>query len=103
MIGSVDVVQSGSALYKAKKGLIKIKLEVDEGRIKDLRIEGDFFFYPEDRLWDLEKNLVGCKVEVEELTQRIAEFYKSNDISSPGVKPEDFAKAIILAAKSVAV
>ena len=93
-------MQSGSASYKAKKGLIKIKLEVDEGRIKDIRIEGDFFFYPEDKLWDLEKNLVGCKAEVEELTQRITEFYRSNGISSPGVEPEDFAKAITLAAKS---
>lgn len=93
-------MQSGSASYKAKKGLIKIKLEVDEGRIRDIRIEGDFFFYPEDKLWDLEKNLVGCKTEVEDLTQRIVEFYRSNGISSPGVEPKDFAKAIILAVKS---
>ena len=91
----------GSAKYKARKGLINIKLKLDKGKIESIRIEGDFFFYPEDKLWDLEKALLGCDIEIGKITRRIAEFYKSNGISSPGVEPEDFAKAITLAARSV--
>ena len=90
----------GSAKYKARKGLINVKLNLDKGRIEDIRIEGDFFFYPEDKLWDLEKALLGCEVETGKLTHRIVEFYESNGISTPGIEPEDFVKAIILAAET---
>ena len=91
---------TGSSKYKAEKGLIKIKLDLEDGKIDKITIEGDFFFYPEDKLWDLEKALIGCEVEEEKLTERIAEFYRRMNVSSPGVKPEDFTKAITLAFNS---
>lgn len=91
---------TGSSRYKAEKGLIKIKLDLEDGKISKITITGDFFFYPEDKLWDLEKTLIGCKVEEEKLTERITEFYRKMNVSSPGVKPEDFTKAITLAVDS---
>ena len=48
------------ASYKAAKGLIRIKATVDGEKIKDIQIAGDFFMYPEDRLWELERNCEPC-------------------------------------------
>ena len=36
-------------VYKAAK-LIKVKLNIENRKIKDIRITGDFFMYPEDAI-----------------------------------------------------
>lgn len=85
----VEVVQR---MWKAPGGLIRAIVEVKEGRIADISLSGDFFFYPADKLESLESALVG--VELGAVESAIAEFYRREGIESPGVTPADFAKAL---------
>lgn len=82
----------GESQHKAVKGIIKISVNTDRKIIRWINISGDFFLYPEDMLWELEKKLVG--VNTDEVLTTIREFYKEKGIVSPGVTPKDFAEAI---------
>jgi len=86
--------------YKAMKGLIRIRMEMGNGTIKGLEISGDFFMYPEDMLWELEGFLMGKRIDMASLVDEISGFYDRFGVRSPGVVPEDFAKAILLASES---
>ena len=81
--------------YKASKGLIKVKARATAGRLTEIQISGDFFMYPEDRLWDLEQSLVGTETKRDEILSKVKTFYTREKILSPGVTPEDFTEAII--------
>ncbi len=83
------------SIYKAKGGLIRIKIK-GEDKIEKIVITGDFFFYPENELENLEKYLIGTKISEEEVYKSIKKFYKEKNIESPGLNPEDLTKAIIL-------
>lgn len=85
-------VQVWQKAYKAPGGLIRVIAEVQEGVIADISLSGDFFFYPAERLADLERALVG--VRVEEVEQAIARFYAEHGVESPGVTPADFAAVL---------
>ena len=50
----------------------------------------DFFFFPAERLEDLEASLVGAPVG--EVEQTVARFYAEHKVESPGVTPADFAQ-----------
>lgn len=81
--------------YKAAKGLIKVKAKVESGSLQEIQISGDFFMHPEDRLWDLERVLVGTEVNRDKFVSKLKNFYEQEGILTPGVVPEDFAEAII--------
>ncbi len=78
--------------YKAPGGLIRALVEVREGVIADVALSGDFFFYPADRLSELERALIGVKME--EAEEVIARFYREHGVESPGVTPADFAAVL---------
>jgi hypothetical protein len=59
----------------------------------NVSFSGDFFFYPEEKLTQLEKTL--RNVPIEEVKQTIADFYDRHGIQSPGVTPTDFAQATV--------
>jgi hypothetical protein len=81
--------------YKARKGLIRVKLELDSlGRISWIRITGDFFMYPEEALLSLEKALIGVKLDREEVGSVIRRFFISG-VKVPFVTEEDFINAIL--------
>jgi lipoate-protein ligase A len=87
-------VEVKQKVYKAPGGLIRATVVEKEGVIDSLSLSGDFFFYPQDKLEDLERALVGVKEgEVEEA---IVRFYEENAIESPGVGPTDWAQAITI-------
>ena len=81
-------------VYKSKGGLIKIIIEFSNGKIKDLLISGDFFIYPANSLRLLENKLKGKMFNINEIYSIIKEFYKNNNIESPGVEPKDFISAL---------
>jgi len=112
-------VEVSQRVYKAPGGLIRaivetietpppepalrsLRLQVEglggtEGghrgiRIAEVSLSGDFFFYPADKLEDLEAALAGVELNAVEPT--IAEFYRREGIESPGVTPADFARAL---------
>lgn len=81
--------------YKATKGLIRIKAEVESGYLRKILISGDFFMHPEDKLWNLEKFLIGTKISRDNILLKIKKFYESTGVLTPGVLPEDFTRAIM--------
>ena len=83
--------------HKARKGLIKVSVDEEGGIIQRAVISGDFFLYPEDSLWLLEKELVGMKLIRKELLAKVNDFYKEMGVFSPGVTPEDFVEALLKA------
>lgn len=85
----VHVIQRA---YKARGGLIRALMVVRDNRIAELELSGDFFFYPADRLGELEQALIGAHVS--EAESVIAEFYRVHAVESPGVGPADFAEVL---------
>jgi lipoate-protein ligase A len=82
-------------MHKATGGLIRATVQVEEGVIRHVELSGDFFFYPAQRLADLEMALVGVPVEEDqEVEQTVARFYEEHAIESPGVTPADFAQVV---------
>ena len=86
----VQVIQRA---YKAPGGLIRATVEVHEGTIASVSLSGDFFFYPAERLADLEAALIG--IPLEEVEAAIARFYAEHGVESPGVTAADFAHALV--------
>jgi len=95
-IGREVTIRSGVQVwhkaYKAPGGLIRAVAEIREGVIADISLSGDFFFFPAERLADLERALVG--VRVEEVENVVARFYAEHGVESPGVVPADFATVL---------
>ena len=79
-------------MHKAPGGLIRAMTQVEEDVVVHVELSGDFFFYPAERLADLETALVG--VPVEEVGQAVARFYEEHSIESPGVTSADFAQVL---------
>ncbi|MEA1993343.1 MAG: lipoate protein ligase C-terminal domain-containing protein [Euryarchaeota archaeon] len=72
--------------HKAKGGLIKLELTVENARMENIKITGDFFIYPEDALFNLERRLKG-KTEDEAI--KLAEEFLNN-VEAPGIELKDF-------------
>ena len=85
----VEVVQR---VHKAPGGLIRATLVMAGDRIADVSLSGDFFFYPAEKLAELEEALVGARLG--EVEQAVEDFYRRWEIESPGVSPGDFTKVL---------
>lgn len=85
-------VQVKQKMHKAPGGLIRATIEVQNGVIAAVSLSGDFFFFPEERLVDLEAALVG--VSEADAEAAIARFYEEHSIESPGVTPADFVQVL---------
>jgi hypothetical protein len=59
-------------IHKSKK-LIKISLEFDDTTktISSITITGDFFIYPEEKLDELELNLIGTELQRDAIMNKI--------------------------------
>ena len=87
-------LQSAHCTFKSKK-LIQVQLSFDDenNEIHSVRITGDFFLYPEDRLELLETNLVGVKLDRNILKKKIEESLA--DSQTFGFDSESLAEAIL--------
>ncbi len=79
-------------VHKAPGGLIRATAEIQEGRVVGVALSGDFFFYPAGALAELEDSLMG--IALADVQGAVEEFYRLNDVASPGVTPRDFAAAL---------
>ena len=53
--------------YKTPGGkLIAVDFEVEDGKLRDVRVTGDFFLYPEEALADLTGALDGLSIDLAE-------------------------------------
>lgn len=88
----------GYAEFKAPKGVIKVELETQNGKISRISLSGDFFMYPETSLENLERWLVGAQLQRESILSAVRQFYDATGVSTPMLGPEHWVEAILLAA-----
>ncbi len=84
-------------IHKSKGGLIRSFVSIENGKIKEISISGDFFLFPEEALFRITEGLKGIKAKREELEQKIEEIYIREKIQSPGTTPSDFTESIMKA------
>ena len=82
-------------IHKAKGGLIKTVEELEQEKISEIGISGDFQFYPKDDLSTMEVELRKTEFDQGKVNNKIEQFYEEHRIQAPGVMPEDFTKAIV--------
>ncbi len=86
------------AEYKVTGGkLIKVDLATESGRIRRIKITGDFFLHPEDTIDRIEEALTNQKIDESSLSCLIAEVLDRNQATLLGASAEDFAKCIVMA------
>lgn len=84
------------AELKVKGGkLVKCRLDVEEGYIKNIKYTGDFFLHPEEYIEKLENSLTGAAASTEIIKNIIEEFFKKPEITLIGASPEDFVKVTL--------
>jgi lipoate-protein ligase A len=83
------------AVYKAPGGLIRSTARLREGRIDDLTLSGDFTMLPAFAVGALEQALRGVTLEGPAIRARVAEFYRSLAVQSPGLGVEDWVTAVM--------
>ena len=75
--------------------LVKVIISIDEGRIHDIVITGDFFIEPPDAVQKLCEKLRNIGMNDYHLMERALEDYvKRNNIMMLGVTVNDFIEAI---------
>lgn len=84
-------------LHKAKSGLIRVLVFVEDDVIKDILITGDYIMTPESCIDEMEKALIGVRACREEILGVIQAFYSKHNFQSPQTYPEDFAFAVMKA------
>ncbi|MEM2878122.1 MAG: lipoate protein ligase C-terminal domain-containing protein [Candidatus Hadarchaeales archaeon] len=90
----------GRADFKAPKGLIRVEVGIEENRISRVSITGDFFMYPEEALFELERELIGVAVEREAVREAVRRFYGRTGAKTPMVDVEHWVEAVMRAAGS---
>lgn len=83
-------------MVKVPGGLIRASAVSREGRLSDVHLSGDFFFYPAPRLADLERALDGVSTDPASIGEAVEAFYKAHAIETPGVQPQDIAGVLAL-------
>jgi lipoate---protein ligase len=82
-------------LYKAKGGLIRTAEEVENARINDVVISGDFNMFPRGSVKQMQSELRDKDLTEEAVAEAVEHVYESRQTESPGVLPEDIAKTIV--------
>jgi lipoate---protein ligase len=83
-------------MLKTPGGLIRVTAVNQDGKLSDVHISGDFFFFPATSLLDLEKALENTPADSESITKVVEKLYKQHAIESPGVVPADFAQVLTI-------
>lgn len=81
-------------MLKTPGGLIRTTAINQNGKLSEVHISGDFFFFPSANLVDLEQALAGLPAETDAIAQAVTAFYQKFNVESPGVVPADFAVAL---------
>ncbi|MHA1596299.1 MAG: lipoate protein ligase C-terminal domain-containing protein [Candidatus Asgardarchaeia archaeon] len=76
---------------------ISVVFDISSGEIKELKIFGDFFMYPEDALEEMENLLVGTKPEYDTIIEKIRKVINEKDVVMIGISEEDIAHTLLRA------
>jgi lipoate-protein ligase A len=82
--GGVEVLER---VHKAPGGLLRVTLEVRDGRLGQVSLSGDFFCYPREAVGELEQRLAGAALE--EVPAVLQAFY-AGGVETPGVAIADW-------------
>ncbi len=93
----MELFKAKPGIHKSRGGLIRSFVNIENGRIKDITISGDFFLFPEEAIFKILENLKGIPVNREDLLKNIEDTYDNEDIQSPGTEPSDFTESIMKA------
>ena len=86
------------AAYKVTGGkMIRVSLGESNGKIREIKITGDFFLHPEELINELEDMLVGTPLNVKDLTSSIKMLMENRDATLLGASTKDFVKCILIA------
>lgn len=86
------------AIYKVPDGkLLKIFLEEKDAVIEDVKITGDFFMHPEEKIVDLENSIKGESLVQDALVLKLNAAIGREGIELFGADAESIAKAIMMA------
>jgi hypothetical protein len=81
-------------IYKIPGGkLVKIQVEIENFRIKKIKINGDFFVHPEEAIVEIENFLVGK--EINSVEKSLGKFLKEKKIEIIGFEPLDVEKILL--------
>ncbi|MCX6054784.1 MAG: lipoate--protein ligase [Chloroflexi bacterium] len=81
-------------MLKTPGGLIRVTAVNQDGKLRDVHISGDFFFFPATSLLELEKALENTPADPESITEVVEKLYKQQAVESPGVVPADFGQVL---------
>ncbi len=87
------------SIYKVPKGkLLKISLEYnqDNNVIKNIRITGDFFAYPEEAIERMEREINGTLLEKKQLLEKIHSIINVDHIHFIGLDAESLVQGILM-------
>jgi len=73
--------------------LIRLRAQIGGGRIKEIRITGDFFLHPEERIGELETALAGKKLERVTLQKTVEQAL--SDCEIVGFSESDMVNALM--------
>jgi len=79
-------------MHKAAGGLMRARYELNEGRLREVNLSGDFFSYPPEAVARLEAVLEGIRQEEAEAV--IGEFYLRQGWETPGVSVGDWLEVL---------
>ena len=79
--------------HKAGK-LLRIRAEIQENRINNIQIRGDYFIIPKEAIKTLEQNLKNTELEQNTIKPKIEKFLQS-EIDIPGFTANDLTTAIM--------
>ena len=93
----MEILKTKPGIHKSKGGLIRSFVFIENGRIKDITISGDFFLFPEEAVFKILENLKGTPLKHEAILKKIEDTYAKENIKSPGTTPSDFTESIMKA------
>ena len=96
-----STTQIYQAVYKASGGLIRLFLEIENEKIKDIIISGDFSANPMNAPEIIENALIGQPMKMDSLLEKLNIIFKEEQLDLPGVLPEDIMKTIELSIKDL--
>ena len=86
--------------YKVAGGkLLRVQLSEKDGRIRQVKITGDFFLHPETFIENMEEDLAGQPLDEKKIATFLQSLLELRGAVLLGASPEDFARCIMMAAE----
>lgn len=88
-----------SADHKVAGGkLLRVRMNIQEGKLAAITITGDFFMHPEEAIEMLEHMLLGCPLNEDAVRAGVEAFF-ATDVQVIGAGADDFVHVILSAAQ----